>query len=221
MMNITRLLSSAAGAAALALMTGCVGPTAHISGQPNPVAYRPHNPDKVSVKVSLSKEQVYVMEGDRPLLVCATTVGLPGKPTPVGTFRVIDKIPNKRSASYGFYKSGDSVVPGEAGKGSGSYIGYPMPYWVEFKPEYGFHQGYVWPIPHTHGCLRLHKNTAAKFYALVKVGTPVNIAVHQPEDETIGKNVARPTDYNDPDPDPHYMISPQVFSKPEGPLLQD
>lgn len=219
-MKLLHLLPIAASVLALGFLSGCAtsGP---LASEPNPVAYKPHNPSNVRIKVSLAKQQVYVMEGSRPLLVAATCVGLPNKPTPKGNFTVYNKIAQKRSGSYGFYKKGDSIRSAEAGKGSGTYIGYPMPYWVEFAPAYGFHQGYVWPVPRTHGCLRLHKNVAAKFFALAKMGTPINIAEHQPEDETIGKNVPRPHDFNDPDPDPRFMVSSQAFAAPEGPLLQD
>ena len=216
-MKISRLLSGGACALALALLSGCQTPQAR---NPNPVAYRPHNPSAVRVKVSLSKQQVYVMEGTRPLLVAATCVGKPGKSTPKGHFSVFNKIANKRSGSYGFYRSGGHIVAAEAGHGSGEYIGHPMPFWVEFSPQYGFHQGWVWPEPRTHGCLRLHPNVAAKFFELVRIGTPVDIAQIQPEDATIGKNVARPVDYNDPDPAPEYMVSSRVFAKPAGSLLQ-
>ena len=74
---------------------------------------------------------------------------------------------------------------------AGRYVGYPMGYWCEFAPAYGFHQGFVHPTPHTHGCIRLKGEAAAKFYALVRIGTPVNIANTQPEDETIGPKVQR------------------------------
>ena len=229
-MKISRFIFTGAGALALAFLSGCqmpegpgaAGPAPVISrgSNPNPVAYRPKNPGAVRVKVSLSTQQVYVLEGDRPLLVAATCVGMATKPTPKGHFRVFQKISNKRSGSYGFYRSGGKIYPAELGKGSGEYIGYPMPFWVEFAPAYGFHQGWVWPQPRTHGCLRLHPNVAAKFYELVRVGTPVDIAESQPEDATIGKDVPRPVDYNDPDPANEYMMSSQAFSKPSGPLLQ-
>ena len=62
-----------------------------------------------------------------------------------------------------------------------------------------------------HGCLRLHRNVAPKFFALVRVGTPVNIADTQPEDATLGAAIPHPTDYNDPDPPPEYMASDAVF----------
>jgi hypothetical protein len=64
-----------------------------------------------------------------------------------------------------------------------------MPYWVEFKPEYGLHAGPVWPTPYSHGCIRLHPNAAPKFFALVHSGTSVDIAQSQPEDQTIGRKV--------------------------------
>ncbi len=187
------------------------------------VAYKPHNPSNVRVKVSLSKQVVYVMEGERPLMVAATTVGMAGKPTPRGNFRVFNKQADKRSGSYGFWARGDDVRPGLSGVSPGAgyhYVGYPMAWWVEFAPAYGFHQGYVWPIPHTHGCLRLHPSAAPRFFALVRIGTPVNIAESQPEDATLGAHVPRPNDYKDPDPAPSYMVSSRVFAKPQGPLLQ-
>jgi hypothetical protein len=211
-MKISHFLSAAL---LLTLLGGCVSPVV----DPNPVAYKPRNPANVRVKVSLSKQQVYVMEGNRPLLVAATCVGLPGKPTPCGNFTAFNKIAHKRSGSYGFSVQGNRIVAVEAGRCSGTYVGYPMPYWVEFAPSYGFHQGYVWPVPRTHGCLRLHKNVAAKFFALVREGTPINIARCQPEDWTIGRNVPRPHDFNDPDPDPAIMTSSRAFEAPAGPLL--
>ena len=209
----------AATAGALTFLTGCNLPSAAnggSSGNYSVVAYKPHNPNAVRVKVSLSKQVVYVMEGSKPLLVAATNVGIPAKPTPTGNFTIERKEKDKRSGTYGFYKNGDTVVPAESGHGHGQYIGYPMAFWCEFKPEYGFHQGYVWPVPRTHGCLRLHHAVAPKFFALVHVGTPVNIAYSQPEDATIGANVPRPGDYNDPDPAPSYMASNAVFASPPG-----
>jgi lipoprotein-anchoring transpeptidase ErfK/SrfK len=181
----------------------------------NPIAHQPTNPANVRVKVSLKEQMIYVMEGDKPLLVTATTVGRPDKPTPKGNFRVTKKEANRRSYTYGFWVNQDEIRAGKSidrppGKGW-RYVGYPMPYWVEFMPAYGFHEGYVWPIPRTHGCLRLHKNASKKFFDLVRIGTPINISDTQPEDATLGRNAPRPSDYRDPDPPASFMISPAVF----------
>ncbi len=214
------LLASAA--AALALVTGCATHGPGSRSTYNATAYKPNNPGNVRVKVSLQNRAVYVMEGDRPLLVTATAIGKPDHPTPTGNFTVFNKIPKKRSGSYGFSVNGDgSIRPCTSAQATGRYVGFPMAYWVEFASGYGFHEGSVWPMPRTHGCLRLHKNVAPKFYALTRSGTPVNIAQSQPEDATIGKNLKRPTDYADPDPANSILISESVFSTPSGPLLEE
>ncbi len=213
MKHLLLLLSAAA------MFSGCA--TSPRLGAYNADAHRPQNPANVRVKVSLANRAVYVMEGDRALLVTATAIGLPDKPTPRGDFRVYSKIPQKRSGSYGFSIDGNGVRPSTSGAATGRYVGFPMAWWVEFSPGYGFHEGAVWPIPRTHGCLRLHKNVAPKFYALVQNGTPVNIAQTQPEDSTIGRNLSRPGDYKDPDPAPSYMVTDAVFRAPSGSLFVD
>jgi len=113
------------------------------------------------------------------------------------------------------------VVPAEAGSNiPGRYVGYPMGFWCEFAPAYGFHQGFVHPAPRTHGCIRLKGEAAPKFYGLVHNGTPVHIATTQPEDETLGPKVKRVDDSRAPDPDPHISITSAAFEKPSGPLLE-
>jgi hypothetical protein len=207
--------------ASLSLLTSCE--TGRLltgrGGAYHVTAYKPTDPSNVRVKVSLSKQNVYVMEGDRCLMAVACSVGIPEKPTPKGSFTIYAKEEFKRSGSYGFSVQGDRVIPSTGG-GPGRYVGYPMGYWCEFAPAYGFHQGFVHPYPRTHGCIRLHGEAAPKFYALVRAGTPVNIATTQPEDATIGPKVQRVDDSRAPDPDPHIMITSAAFQKPSGKLLE-
>lgn len=223
-MRIVSRVAVVAVPAALSLLTGCEtggllsrggvsGGTYHVT------AYKPNNPSAVRVKVSLSKQNVYVMEGDRCLMAAAISVGLPNKPTPHGNFTIYSKQEHKRSGSYGFSVNGNSVTPC-SDNCSGHYIGYPMGYWCEFAPGYGFHQGFVHPVPRTHGCIRLHGEAAPKFYALVRIGTPVDIASTQSEDATVGPKVQRVDDSRAPDPDPHIEISDAAFQKPSGTLLE-
>lgn len=217
----SRLLLLAALPAA-AFLTSCETGSTVSGGNYHVTAHRPHNPSDVRVKVSLSKQNVYVMEGDRCLMAVATTVGIPAKPTPKGNFRIYSKQEHKRSGSYGFRVQGDRIIPAEASKNiSGRYVGYPMGYWCEFSPAYGFHQGYVHLRPRSHGCLRLKGEAAAKFYALVRNGTPVNIADTQPEDATLGPKIQRIDDSKTPDPPMKVSISDAAFQAPSGPLLVD
>jgi len=183
-------------------------------------AYKPKDPSKVVVKVSLNKQMVYVMEGNRPLLVTACCVGLPAHPTPKGNFCVTNKIRNKRSGEYGFSVLRDAIVPCEVSKAHGRYIGYPMPYWVEFTPGYGFHLGWVWPVPKSHGCIRLHANDAGDFWELTRIGTPIKIANTQPEDETLGAKAPRPQDYNDPDLPAALLTAQKYFEQIKQGVLQ-
>lgn len=220
MRMLTRLsLPLALGAAAL--LSSCSTSPMLSGGAYHVTAYKPNNPSKVRVKVSLAKQNVYVMEGDRSLMAVACTVGIPAKPTPRGNFTIYRKEENKRSGSYGFRVQGDRVIPAEASSNiPGRYVGYPMGFWCEFAPAYGFHQGYVHVAPRSHGCIRMKGEAAAKFYALVHSGTPVNIAQTQPEDATIGPKIQRIDDSRTPDPDPHVTITSAAFQKPSGPLLE-
>lgn len=210
------------GAAAALFLTSCETSSTVSSGNYRVTAHRPHNPSAVRVKVSLARQNVYVMEGDRCLMAVATTVGISSKPTPKGNFTIYSKQEHKRSGSYGFRVQGDRIIPAEAGANiSGSYVGYPMGYWCEFAPAYGFHQGYIHLRPRSHGCLRLKGEAAPKFYGLVKIGTPVNIAETQPEDATLGSKIVRVDDSKTPDPPNRVSISEAAFQKPTGPLFDD
>lgn len=195
-----RLLVTISALAGLAFLSGCATRPGPVPHRPYKVtAYKPHNPNNVRVKVSTSTQHVYVMEGDRVLMAVQGTVGESGK-TPLGNYTIYSKNKTKRRISQ----------PG---------AGYPMAYWCEFKTGYGFHEGFVHPHPRTHGCIRLHKEAAARLYELVKLGTPVNIATTQPEDATVGRTVQALDQSKDPDPPQAVMMSPQWFQDPPGPLL--
>ena len=190
------LLSLMCVAAMAALFTGC----ASSGGSYKVTAFKPNNPAAVKVKVSTSTQNIYVMEGDRLLMAVQGCVGKPSDPTPPGNWRITDKIKTKRRVSE-------------------PDAGYPMAYWCEFKPAYGFHEGFVHPHPRTHGCIRLHREAAARLYALVSVGTPVNISSSQPEDRQYGHFVRKLDQSHDPDPARSYMLSSAWFKDPAGPLL--
>src|SRR5262249_22275521 len=64
--HLLRSAALLAGVAALGL-TGCETTGVSSGGNYNVVAYKPHNPDAVKVKVSIANQAVYVMEGEKPL----------------------------------------------------------------------------------------------------------------------------------------------------------
>jgi lipoprotein-anchoring transpeptidase ErfK/SrfK len=212
-MKTNRLFFIPVLAACAAWMTGCETTTP--SRAYHVAAYKPRNPSAVRVKVSTSTGTVYVMEGSRCLMAAQCCVGANGS-TPPGHHSVIAKIKTKRSGSFGFTRDGRGA---DIHKGQSVAVGYPMANWVEFAPAYGFHEGFVWNQPHTHGCIRLHKEAAARLFALTRIGTPVDIAATQPEDATLGKTVQRIDQRNDPDPPTELLMSSRWFQDPQGPLL--
>ncbi len=144
----------------------------------------PKNPSAVKVKVSLSKQRTYVMEGNEVLMVMPVSVGTASNPTPTGNFKIFNKEAKRRANTHGYAKNGNEFKQTYLNKkpSGWAFKGTPMPYWSEFKPAYGFHTGWVKHTPCTHGCIRMHENLSPKFFKLISVGTPVSIAYSQPED---------------------------------------
>jgi L,D-transpeptidase catalytic domain len=215
-MKFIRSISILALLAGAVFITGCANTPS--GGAYTVKAFKPHNPNDVVVKVSLSTQNIYVKEGNRLLMAVQGTVGEAKNPTPTGNFHIEEKIKDKRSGTFGFTRSGG---PADAHKGQDVAVGYPMAFWCGFSPGYGFHQGFVWDIPRTHGCIRLHKEAVARLYALVKIGTPVSIQRTQPEDAEYGHFVRKLDQRNDPDPSPSRLMSQSYFTDPPGPLLID
>jgi hypothetical protein len=190
------------GAAAALFLTSCGTMSTASSGSYRVVAHKPQDPSKVEVKLSLSTQNLYVIEGDRLLMAVQGNVGKPGAATPTGNYTIYNKEKKRRRQS-------------EPDRG------YPMAYWCEFKPAYGFHEGFVHPAPHTHGCVRLHREAAARLFALTRIGTPVIIQNSLPEDKKWGSQVTRLDQSRDPDPPRSVMMSDSWFKDPPGPLLVD
>jgi len=113
-------------ALALLGLTGCE--TTKVGGNNSfafdPPVRQPQNPANVKVKLSTGAQRLYVVEGDNVLLATPVSVGKSSSPTPQGNYTIYSKQANRRRISN----------PGS---------GYPMTYWMEFKPAYGMHWGFV------------------------------------------------------------------------------
>ena len=180
--------------AAVAL-TGCktTRSAANHSFSFDPPDKAPKNPSAVKVKISTSAQRLYVVEGNEVLLATPVTVGKASSPTPQGDFRIYSKVAHRRRISQ-------------------PDAGYPMTYWMEFKPAYGIHWGFVKPYPNTMGCVRMPLIAAQEVFDIVPKGAPLNIAHSQPWDATIGKSLPVLDDGPLPNPPKSYMMSPQVFA---------
>ena len=216
-----------AAVSASALLNSCSNSTPTGSGLAAYQAYDrptklPNNPANVRVKVSLSKQRTYVMEGSEVLLAMPVSIGTSSTPTPSGNFTIYNKEAKRRANSHGYAYNGNQVKQTLIGNRppGWSFKGTPMPYWCEFKSAYGFHTGWVKHHPCTHGCIRMHENLSPKFFRLVSIGTPVNISYSQPEDATYG-NIPLPPDAGPlPDYDGSMYVGDGYFTRHKTPKYQ-
>lgn len=107
------------------------------------------------VVVGLSDQLAYLYRGNTLMAVATISSGEPGRDTPTGIFRVLNKKTMHRSKKY------DNA---------------PMPF-AQFIDTYGIamHAGHNPGHPASHGCIRLPAKFAAKLYQVTDLGTPVLI----------------------------------------------
>jgi lipoprotein-anchoring transpeptidase ErfK/SrfK len=161
--------------AALMIFSGCSTMTDIItSNLPESHSGRP------SIVVSLRAQEAYLYRGAYRTASSRIFSGREGYRTPVGRFQVIRKDENHRSSVYGYYVDGSGHVAKanvDARRDSkpphSHFLGAPMPYFLEFSPGYGLHEGYLPGVPASHGCIRMPYWKARQFYNAARVGTLV------------------------------------------------
>jgi len=103
------------------------------------------------------------------------------KHTPKGTFRIKEKISNKRSTIFGdMYRHGKRVYHGDRRKYKGpraKYVGAALKNWMRLTSSgIGLHASkYVKRYPGTNGCIRLPFNVSSTVFKKVRRGTKVSI----------------------------------------------
>jgi lipoprotein-anchoring transpeptidase ErfK/SrfK len=161
--------------AALMSLTGCSTMTDMITSN---LPERHSGPP--SIVVSLQTQEAYLYRGAHRTASSRISSGREGYRTPVGRFQVIRKDENHRSSVYGDYvDDSDQVMKANVDARRDSkpphshFVGAPMPYFLEFSPGYGLHQGYLPGVPASHGCIRMPYWKARQFYDAAHVGTLV------------------------------------------------
>ena len=118
-------------------------------------APRPLPASPVRVVVSLPQQKAYVFRKGRLVATAPVSTGKRGHPTPVGTFRILQKKVHHRSNRY---------------------ANAPMPY-MQRLTNYGIalHAGALPGYPASHGCIRLPWSFARKLYGMTDHNTRVTI----------------------------------------------
>jgi lipoprotein-anchoring transpeptidase ErfK/SrfK len=175
-----RLAQFCALSAIAAALTGC--------GTVNTVSdlVTSHVPERhkgrASIVVDLGEQEAYLYRGKHRTATSRISSGREGHRTPTGRFSVIRKDEDHRSSLYGNYVNGSgrvvkaNVDSRKDSKPRGShFVGAAMPYFVEFSPSYGLHQGYLPGVPASHGCIRMPYWKARQFYEAARIGTSVTV----------------------------------------------
>jgi lipoprotein-anchoring transpeptidase ErfK/SrfK len=174
---MSRLSQFSALCATLLILSACSTVTDMVtSNLPEPHSGRP------SIVVSLRAQQAYLYRAGHRTASSRISSGREGYRTPVGRFRVTRKDEDHRSSLYGDYvdDSGRVVKANIDSRRDrkpphSHFVGTPMPYFVEFSPGYGLHQGYLPGVPASHGCIRMPYWKARQFYNAAHLGTLVVI----------------------------------------------
>src|SRR5271165_4265555 len=133
------------------------------------------------VIINLSEQRAYLLEDSRISLVSPIASGKPGWSTPTGNFSIISKDIDHRSQSFGLIIDGSgriassSATPGTHVPPGFRYQPAPMPYYMEFTAAIGMHAGYLPGYPASHGCVRMPRDLAERFFERVNIRTPVTV----------------------------------------------
>jgi hypothetical protein len=139
------------------------------------------NPENSKILVSLAMQRAFLMNGEEVAMDYPISSGTKSRPTPPGSYAILEKVVDKASNSYGkVYDAEGNRVYGEetpaAVPEGGKFVGAPMPYWMRLTWDgVGHHIG---PIPSgrypaSHACIRGIRSAIPTVYSKVKVGTPV------------------------------------------------
>ncbi|SEA46378.1 L,D-transpeptidase [Microbulbifer marinus] len=135
-----------------------------------------------SIRISLGEQRAYFYMGGELVGISRISSGRAGYRTPKGSYRVRGKKLRHRSTLYGSYvdRNTHRVVRADVDtrkhrRPPGTYYrGAKMDYFIRFNGGIGLHaSGDVPNYPASHGCVRMPRHMAQKFFRYARVGTPV------------------------------------------------
>jgi L,D-transpeptidase catalytic domain len=141
------------------------------------------NGENTSIKVDLSVQRAFLMNGEEVAMDYPICSGIPSRPTPTGTFYILEKVVDKRSNKFGkiIDSSGDVIVSDadstiDSIPAGAKFEGASMRYWMRLTNDgVGHHIGNVRRRPASHACIRGPSATMPIVYSKVKVGTCVTV----------------------------------------------
>jgi lipoprotein-anchoring transpeptidase ErfK/SrfK len=130
------------------------------------VAQESGAPRSRRIVVSIPDHELAVIDGEQVVKIFPTAVGTSRTPSPVGSFRIVQRIPDPT-----WYTKGKVVGPGKANPLGTRWLGLSA-------KGYGIH-GTNRPssIGHnaSHGCIRMRNHDVEELFTMVAVGDPVEL----------------------------------------------
>ncbi len=139
------------------------------------------DPENSSVLINLPKQRGFLMKGDEVVMDYPICSGIDARPTPTGTFYILEKVVDKKSNKYGhIYDATGADVNSNADismdpiPAGGRFEGASMRYWMRLTNDgVGHHIGPVKRYRASHACIRGPSATMPIVYSKVKEGTRV------------------------------------------------
>ncbi len=136
-----------------------------------------------SIRISLAQQRGFLMNGEEVAMDYPICSGIAARPTPTGTFYILEKIVDKKSNKYGhiYNAEGEDVnsnadLSMDAVPEGGRFEGASMRYWMRLTGDgVGHHIGPVKRHPASHACIRGPSATMPIVYSKVKEGTRVTV----------------------------------------------
>lgn len=168
------------------LATGCAYHQSVVAAPPAPIDIGFIGASTIGpgtrVIINLSEQRAYLLEDGKVSLISPIASGRDGWSTPTGNFSIISKDIDHRSQSFGSVLDGSgniltsNATPGTYVPRGSHYRPAPMPYYMEFSQAIGMHAGYLPGYPASHGCVRMPRDLAERFFERVTLRTPVTVS---------------------------------------------
>lgn len=155
------------------------------------------NAENSSIVVNLKTQRATLMNGSDVAMDYPICSGIPSRPTPPGTYYILEKIVDKHSNKYGKMLDAEgNVVNSDAENGitpvpeGGKFQGASMQYWMRLTNDgIGHHIG---PLPKSrrpasHACIRGPRAVMPIVFSKVKAGTRFTIVSGDEDSGAPGK----------------------------------
>jgi lipoprotein-anchoring transpeptidase ErfK/SrfK len=133
------------------------------------------------IKLMRDEQKAYFYKGDQIVGMSPISTGKTTHTTPTGSYKITQKNPDHKSSLYGVIRDtatgqivNDDADTRKHRPGPGQvFENAPMPYFMRFNGGIGMHVGHLPGYAASHGCVRMPKEMAVKFYENASIGTPV------------------------------------------------